>query len=101
MEKNTAFRGWLRNIWLDNCDEHRDLGEMAMTQQEYFQKYKYWLKREFRYQNKEQNNETSMVVDSNFIMDAVLNDKLDYTATRLLSNSQNRLLKTLKDNNEK
>lgn len=49
----------------------------------------------------EQSTETSVVVDSNFIMDAVLNDKLDYTATRLLSNSQNRFLKTLKDNNEK
>lgn len=56
MKKNAVFRGWLRNLWLDNCDEHRDLGEMPITQQEYFQKYKYWIKREFRYQNKKNND---------------------------------------------
>ena len=49
----------------------------------------------------DQNTETSVVVDSNFIIDVLINDKLDYTATKLLSNSQNRLLKTLKDKNEK
>jgi hypothetical protein len=49
----------------------------------------------------ENNTETSVVVDPNFVIDAVLNDKLDYTGATLLSNSQNRLIKTLKDNNEK
>jgi len=52
-EKNsTAFRHWLRNIWLENCDEHRDFGELPYSMQEYFHKYKYWLKREFKHQQK-------------------------------------------------
>ena len=50
----SSFRHWLRNLWLDNCDEHRDYGELPYTMQEYWDKYKWWLKREFRHQkNKE------------------------------------------------
>jgi hypothetical protein len=47
------------------------------------------------------NSETSMLVDSNFIIEAVLNDKLDSTGIKLLSKSQSKLIKTIKDNNEK
>lgn len=47
------------------------------------------------------NTETSVIIDSNFVTEALLNDKLDYTGARLLSKSQNKLIKTLKDNNEK
>ena len=47
------------------------------------------------------NTETSVVVEPGFVIEAVLDDKLDYTGAKLLSNSQNRLTKTLKDNNEK
>jgi hypothetical protein len=47
------------------------------------------------------NTETVVVVDPNFVIEAILDDKLAYTGAKLLSNSQNRLIKTLKDNNEK
>lgn len=50
---------------------------------------------------KPENSETSVTVDSNFIIDAVLNDKLDSTGIKLLSKSQSKLIKTIKDNNEK
>lgn len=46
------FQNWLRNIWLENCQEHDVYGELPYTMQEYFQKYKWWLKREYRYQQK-------------------------------------------------
>lgn len=49
----TDFRNWLRKIWLENCDEHREFGELPFTMQEYFQKYKYWLKREYKHQRSE------------------------------------------------
>jgi hypothetical protein len=49
----------------------------------------------------EQNTETSIIIEPNFVIDAVIDDKLDYTGAKLLSDSQNRLIKTLKDNNEK
>jgi hypothetical protein len=50
--KETAFRSWLRIIWLENCREHDDFGELPYSMGEYFQKYKYWLKREFKHQHK-------------------------------------------------
>ena len=39
-----------------------------------------------------ENTETSMVVNSNFAIDAVLNDKLDSTGVKLLSSIQNKLI---------
>jgi Na+-transporting NADH:ubiquinone oxidoreductase subunit NqrF len=94
----SEFRSWLRNIWLDNCDEHDLWNEPHDSMEVYFKKYKYWLKREFRYQQQQEKLKNQ---DSNFAFDVILNDKLDYTGATLLSKSQNRLLKTLKDNNEK
>lgn len=95
---NSKFRLWLNNIWFDNCAEHRDLGELPYTMQEYFQKYKYWLKREFRHQER---REELKKPDPNLAIAAALDDKLDYTGSGLLSKSQNKLISTLKDNNEK
>jgi hypothetical protein len=46
------FRQWLNDLWRDNCDEHDGWGQLRMTMKEYFHKYKYWLKREYRYQIK-------------------------------------------------
>ena len=45
--------------------------------------------------------ETVVIVEPNFVIQTVLDDKLDSTGAKLLSNSQKRLIKTLKDNNEK
>ena len=47
------------------------------------------------------NTETSVIVDPNFVIQTVLDDKLDSTGAKLLSNSQHRLIKTLKDKDEK
>jgi hypothetical protein len=49
----------------------------------------------------ENNTETSVIVDPNFVIQTVLDDKLDSTGAKLLSNSQHRLIKTLKDKDEK
>ena len=48
-----------------------------------------------------ENTETVVVIEPNFVIEAVLDDKLEYNDARLLSNSQQKLIKTLKDNNEK
>jgi hypothetical protein len=45
-----TFRVWLHELWLQNSDEHRLYGELPYTQEEYFQRYKYWLKREYKHQ---------------------------------------------------
>jgi hypothetical protein len=47
------------------------------------------------------NTETSVIVDPNFVIQTVLDDKLDSTGAKLLSKSQHRLIKTLKDKDEK
>jgi len=83
----SQFELWLQRIWFENKQEHDEFGEPTLTMQEYFAKYKYWLKRKFREQQKEESH------DSNFVADMILNDKLDYRTTSLLSDSQNKLLK--------
>lgn len=52
MGKHSDFRYWLHELWLQNCDEHRDYNELPFTVEEYFQRYKYWLKREFKHQQR-------------------------------------------------
>jgi hypothetical protein len=54
--KETPFRSWLRIIWTANAEERADFGFSPITLQEYFNRYKYWLKREYRYQQELVNN---------------------------------------------
>ena len=55
------FSTWLEKLWRENCSEHDDYNEPRYTLQEYFAKYKWWLRREYRYQQtlKESNNGTN------------------------------------------
>lgn len=47
----TNFRHWVHNLWLDNCEEKvLYCDEDRLTEQEYFQKFKWWLRREWRHQ---------------------------------------------------
>lgn len=95
MKDESEFRYWCRNIWLENCAELESYKQLPYSLQEYFQKYKYWLKREFQHHKKSSKKEPDLLIG------LVLDDKFDSTGIKLLSNSQDRLLKTLKDNNEK
>ena len=51
-KKSTPFRTWLMNMWYDNCDEHQAFNEPNLPIKEYYARYKYWLKREFKYQQR-------------------------------------------------
>ena len=46
------FRAWCREMWYEHVEECRawEGVEPTATPQEYFNKYKFWLKREFRHQ---------------------------------------------------
>ena len=46
----TAFRLWVQRIWMDNCDERLTVGEDPVTINQYWNTYKYWLKREYQHQ---------------------------------------------------
>ena len=46
------FRFWLRQMWYEYVKEHEDYGQRPLLKaDEYFQRYKYWLKREYRHQH--------------------------------------------------
>lgn len=50
MKPESEFRLWVQKIWQENCDEHEAFREPKFSLRDYFARYKYWLKREFRYQ---------------------------------------------------
>jgi hypothetical protein len=46
------FRHWVQELWMQHKDEYSDL-KLPIPEDdisEYFRKYKYWLKREYRHQ---------------------------------------------------
>lgn len=48
----SPFRLWCQNLWMANADERSEMGFDRITLEEYFKRYKYWLKREYRFQTK-------------------------------------------------
>lgn len=49
----TRFRLWVQRIWMENCEERLTVGEDPVTIKQYWNSYKYWLKREYRYQQRQ------------------------------------------------
>ena len=46
-----TFHHWLYEMWLEHQSELEGYGQpLSYNLKEYFAKYKYWLKREYRYQ---------------------------------------------------
>jgi hypothetical protein len=50
MKEESSFRKWLQDMYEENCNEHEIFHEKAYTLSEYFSKYKWWLRREYRFQ---------------------------------------------------
>jgi hypothetical protein len=53
----SKFRSWVQNIWIDNCEERLTYGQSPATMKEYWAKYKFWLKREYKHQTKAQHDQ--------------------------------------------
>jgi hypothetical protein len=49
---NTSFRLWLSELWRENCEEHDLWKQPRYSLQEYFARYKWWLRREYRFQQR-------------------------------------------------
>ena len=50
-EPQMTFRDWIRELWLENCKERFEHGMEPFENPEvYFQTYKWWLKREYKFQ---------------------------------------------------
>lgn len=46
------FRQWVYDLWQENCEEYLTNNQEPYILAEYFARYKYWLKREYRYQTR-------------------------------------------------
>ena len=52
MKESSKFRLWVHELWYENREEHLTYREDPYTIKQYWDKYKYWLKREFKHQRK-------------------------------------------------
>jgi hypothetical protein len=50
MKPTTRFRFWVQETWYKNRDERLTYGEDPVTIKQYWNTYKWWLKREYKYQ---------------------------------------------------
>jgi len=50
--KSSPFRAWLQNLYMANSDEHDEFHEPKLALEEYFRRYKWWLKREYKFQQR-------------------------------------------------
>ena len=57
LTQTSSFRRWVNNLWIDNCEERLLYNQDPATIREYWNKYKYWLKREYKHQLKSNKNE--------------------------------------------
>jgi hypothetical protein len=48
--KNSKFRRWVEEIWRENCEERLTYGQDRATIKQYWDAYKWWLKREYKFQ---------------------------------------------------
>lgn len=52
MYKDSKFRLWVFRLWHENLEERFLHKEQQLTIQEYWEKYKWWIKREYRHQTR-------------------------------------------------
>jgi hypothetical protein len=47
--KSSAFRGWVHNLWIENCEERMLYnGGERLSERDYFRFYRWWLRQEWR-----------------------------------------------------
>jgi hypothetical protein len=54
--KNKLFRTWVGDLYFQNCEEYLTYNQTGYTLSEYWNKYKWWLRREFRHQQRKNND---------------------------------------------
>jgi hypothetical protein len=51
MQRQTSFRLWVGEIYRENCEERLVYQEDPVTIQQYWNTYKWWLKREYQHKH--------------------------------------------------
>ena len=64
LKKDRRFRRWVYNVWDDACQERLTWRDKPITIKEYWHTYKYWLKREYQYQRKQNGGSTARAGNS-------------------------------------
>lgn len=49
---SSKFRTWVHNLWIDNCEERQRYNESKLEKTEYWNRFKWWLRREYRHRQK-------------------------------------------------
>ena len=47
----SPFRMWVQNLWIENYEERLVYKQDPVTQQQYWDTYKWWIKREYRHRH--------------------------------------------------
>ena len=47
----SPFRMWVHNLWIENCEERLVYQQDPVTIQQYWNTYKWWIKREYRHKH--------------------------------------------------
>jgi len=51
--KQSQFRLWVHQLWVQNCEERQIYRDgQAFSKQEYFARFRWWLRREWRHQQR-------------------------------------------------
>jgi hypothetical protein len=53
LQTASPFRIWVQNLWMENREERLVFGDDPFTIQQYWKTYKWWIKREYRFRQKE------------------------------------------------
>lgn len=48
--KISKFKLWVQELWMQNREERLTYGEDPATMKQYWDTYKWWLRREYRHQ---------------------------------------------------
>jgi len=48
----SRFRLWVQRIWMENREERLTYGEEPATIKQYWNTYKWWIRREYRHQER-------------------------------------------------
>ena len=48
--QSSPFRHWVTELWMENREERLLYGEEPATITQYWERYKFWLKREYKHQ---------------------------------------------------
>lgn len=54
MKEDSNFRRWVRILWAENTIERQEYQDLPYSINEYWNRYKWWLKREYRFQKSSQ-----------------------------------------------